>query len=449
MGPPGDRRESSTVPVQAEIEHLLRRTEFVARPARVAELMALPTLADAVNNVLDFTPNANPQLRADLVTHNNNDSFNQRLAAFHWWLDMMATRPRPLQEKMTLFWHGHFVSEWDVVGRTDQMMAQNQLFRDNAAGDFRALTHAMSLQPAMLIYLSNGVNVKGSPNQNFARELLELFTLGIGNYLEDDVAETARAWTGHNYNGNTRLYEFRTNNHDYGDKTIFGVRRNWNGPEVIDEILLNNAGLRLTTAKFIARKLWEYFAYLDPAQNIVDDLAAVFVANNLSVLELLRALFNRAEFHTPTAVQGLVRTPTEWVVSILVRTGLSSATIKVWDYGESMGQRVFDPPNVAGWKANGYWMTTSALSGRANLAKKVASLMRLNGGFDNLITMSVSQSVDFVADHFGLVLSNISRQSMIDAHQAERVAANGSNSKAITNLLVMMMLTAEMNVVSA
>jgi uncharacterized protein (DUF1800 family) len=114
-----------------------------------------------------------------------------------------------------------------------------------------------------------------------------------------------------------------------------------------------------------------------------------------------------------------------------------------------MGQRVFDPPNVAGWKANGYWMTTSALSGRANLAKKVASLMRLNGGFDNLITMSVSQSVDFVADHFGLVLSNISRQSMIDAHQAERVAANGSNSKAITNLLVMMMLTAEMNVVSA
>ena len=141
MGPPGDRRESSTVPVQAEIEHLLRRTEFVARPARVAELMALPTLADAVNNVLDFTPNANPQLRADLVTHNNNDSFNQRLAAFHWWLDMMATRPRPLQEKMTLFWHGHFVSEWDVVGRTDQMMEQNQLFRNMAVGDFRSLIH--------------------------------------------------------------------------------------------------------------------------------------------------------------------------------------------------------------------------------------------------------------------------------------------------------------------
>ena len=436
------------MPVQAEIEHLLRRTEFVARPARVVELMALSTLADAVNNVLDFTPNANPQLRPDLVTHNSNDSFNQRLAAFHWWLDMMATRPRPLQEKMTLFWHGHFVSEWDVVGRTDQMMAQNQLFRDNAVGDFRALTHAMSLQPAMLIYLSNGVNVKGSPNQNFARELLELFTLGIGNYLEDDVAEAARAWTGHNYNGTSRQYEFRTNSHDYGDKTIFGTRRNWNGPEVIDEILVSNAGKRLIAAKFIARKLWEYFAYLDPAQNIVDDLAAVFLANNLSVLELLRALFNRSEFYSATAAQGLVRTPTEWVVALLVQTGLSSATIKVWEYGESMGQRIFDPPNVAGWKANSYWMTTSAVSGRANLAKKVASLLRLNGGFDNLITMSVAQSVDHVAAYFGITLSSPTRQALIDAHQAERVAGNGSNSKAITNLLVMTMLTAEMNVSS-
>ena len=436
------------MPVQAEIEHLLRRTEFVARPARVAELMALPTLADAVDNVVDFAPNGMPQLRADLVTHNNNDSFTQRLAAFHWWLDMMATRPRPLQEKMTLFWHGHFVSEWDTVGRTDQMMAQNQLFRDMAVGDFRALTHAMSLQPAMLIYLSNGVNVKGSPNQNFARELLELFTLGIGNYVEDDVAETARAWTGHNYNGNTRLYEFRSNSHDYGDKTIFGIRRNWNGPEVIDEILLNNAAKRQIAATFIARKLWEYFAHLDPAQNIVDDLAAVFIANNLSVLELLRALFNRPEFYSPAAVQGLVRTPTEWVVALLVQTGLSSATIKVWDYGESMGQRIFDPPNVAGWKANGYWMTTSALSGRANLAKKVASLLRLNGGFDNLITLSVAQSVDQVAAFFGVTLSPVTRQSLIDAHQAERIAANGSNAKAITNLLVMTMLTAEMNVAS-
>ena len=430
----------------ADIAHLLRRTEFVARPARVAELVG-GSIGAAVDNVLDFSPNANPTVPPELAVQSN-DSYNQGIACFHWWFDMMATRPRPLQEKMTLFWHGHFVSEGDVVGRNDQMMEQNQLFRSMAVGNFRALTHAMSLQPAMLIYLSNAVNVKGTPNQNFARELFELFTLGIGNYAEDDVAESARAWTGHNYNSTTRTYEFRSSKHDYGDKTIFGTRRNWDGPEVIDEALLNNVDKRLLAAKFIAKKLWEYFAYLDPAQNIVDDLAAVFVASDLSVLELLRALFNRTEFYSDQAKQGLVRTPTEWAVALLVQTGLTAASVKIWDYAGALGQRIFDPPNVAGWKANTFWLTTSALSGRANLAKRVASLVRANGMFDDLITKSVAESVDIIAAYLGITLATVTRQSLIDAHQAERVATNGSNAKAITNLLVMAMLTAEMNVPS-
>jgi len=429
-----------------DIAHLLRRTEFVARPVRVTQLSAM-TLQAAVDDVIDLTPNSNPQLRADLVNHDSANSYTQRLAAFHWWLDMMATRPRPLQEKMALFWHGHFVSEWDVVGRTDQMMQQNQLFRSQALGDFRQLTKQMALQPAMLIYLSNGVNVKGTPNQNFARELLELFTLGVGNYTEDDVAEAARAWTGHNYNGTTRQYEFRPTKHDTGDKTFFGVRRNWDGPETIDEILLNNAGKRSIAATFMARKLWEFFAYDNPAQNIVDDLANVFVANNLSVRELVRALLNRSEFYSAQAKQGSVRSPTEWVVSILVQTGLSAGAIGVFNHGESMGQRVFDPPNVAGWKTNNYWMTTSAISGRANLAKKVASMLRANGGFDDLQAMSVTQAVDHVITYFGLApIAPITRQALIDAYQAERVS--GSNSRAATNLLVTTMLTAEMNVPS-
>lgn len=431
---------------QVDIAHLLRRTEFVARPGRVAQLSAM-TLPAAVDDVLDLSHNGDPQLRTDLVTHDSANSYTQRLAAFHWWFDMMATRPRPLQEKMALFWHGHFVSEWDVVGRTDHMMQQNQLFRSQALGDFRQLTHQMALQPAMLIYLSNGVNVKGAPNQNFARELLELFTLGVGNYTEDDVAEAARAWTGYNYNGSTKQYEFRPMRHDTGDKTLFGVRRPWNGPETIDEILLNNTAKRTIAARFVARKLWEYLAHDNPAQHIVDELAAVFIANNLSVRELVRALLNRSEFYSAQAKQGSVRSPTEWVVSILVQTGLSAGAIGVFNFGESMGQRVFDPPNVAGWKTNSYWMTTSAISGRANLAKKVASMLRANGGFDDLQSMSVTQAVDHVIGYFGLApMTPITRQALIDSYQAER--ASGSNSRAATNLLVMTMLTAEMNVPS-
>src|SRR4051794_5071496 len=126
----------------------------------------------------------------------------------------MATRPRPFQEKMTLFWHGHFVSEWDVVGRADHMTQQNQLYRSMALGNFEALTQAMSIQPAMLLYLSNGVNVKTAPNENFGRELMELFTLGVGNYTQDDVVSAARAWTGYNYDNETHSYEYRSTKHD-------------------------------------------------------------------------------------------------------------------------------------------------------------------------------------------------------------------------------------------
>ena len=143
------------------------------------------------------------------------DSWSQFVYAYDWWIDNMRTRPRPLQEKMTLFWHGHFTSSWfDGIGRTDHMMHQNQLYRDMAVGNFRTLTQAMSLEPAMLVYLNNADNRKGSPNQNFARELMELFTLGVGNYTEGDVEAAARAWTGHNADWPEYTYQFFTNRHD-------------------------------------------------------------------------------------------------------------------------------------------------------------------------------------------------------------------------------------------
>ncbi len=429
-----------------DITHLLRRTEFIARPARVAELSPL-SIAAAVDNVIDFGPNANPQLPAGLVNHDNNNSYNQRITAFNWWIDSMATRPRSFQEKMTLFWHGHFVSEWDVVGRTDHMMSQNQLYRNFALGNFVMLTQKMSLEPAMLLYLSNAFNVKTAPNQNFARELMELFTIGIGNYTEDDVVAVARAWTGHNYDDPTKSYEYRSTKHDEGLKTLFGTTKNWNGPDVVNELLIDNAAKRLLAARLIAKKLWEYLAYPRPAENIVSELAAVFIAGGLELKPLVTALLNRPEFYSAEAKQGLVRTPTEWAVAILAHSGLTCSSVGLFDFGERMGQRVFDPPNVAGWKNNGYWMTTSALSGRAGFAKKVTSLLRANNGFNNLYALSTAQAVDSVAGYFGIApLANSTRATLIDAFASERAASNGSNYNAVSSLLTMVMLTGEMNV---
>jgi hypothetical protein len=179
----------------------------------------------------------------------------------------------------------------------------------------------------------------------------------------------------------------------------------------------------------------------------VNELGDVLIANNMEVAPLLRALLNRAEFYSVTAKQGLVRTPTEWAAALLWASGKTSAAVGLFGLSAAMGQTVFNPPNVSGWKSNSYWLTTSALSGRAAVAKKLASLMRANGGFDNLYSLSAADSVDFVANTFDVApLSGVTRQALIDAHAAERAAANGSNSRAVTNLLVMVMLCAEMNV---
>jgi uncharacterized protein (DUF1800 family) len=432
----------------AAVTHLLRRTEFIARPARVAELVALPTIDDAADDVLNFGLNNNPQVPVDLQVHNSSMGYQQRIAAYNWWLDSMVSRPRPFLEKMTLFWHGHFVSEWDVVGATDFMTRQNQLYRTHAIGNFLTLTHQMSFEPAMLLYLSNAVNVRTAPNENFARELLELFTLGVGNYTEDDVLAATRAWTGHNYNSTTRSYEFRPTRHDNDLKTFFGTTRNWDGPDIINEVLRDNPAKRLVAARFIARKLWEFLAYPRPAADIVNALGDVFVANNLEIRSLVRAILVHPEFYSDAARNGLVRTPTEWVVALMAYSGLTSSAINVFSYSEQMGQRVFDPPNVAGWKGNSYWLTTSALSGRAAVASRVASLMRANGGYDHLSGMSATDAVAAVAAAFGLdPLPAPTAAALAAAYTAERSASNGSMARANTSLLVMMMLTSEMNVV--
>jgi uncharacterized protein (DUF1800 family) len=429
-----------------DIAHLLRRTEFVARKNRVAELVPL-TIDGAVDNVMDFGPNADPQVPAALQVHDGANSYNQQVSAFNWWLDSMATRPRPFQEKMTLFWHGHLTTEWDVVARTDHMTHQNQLYRSMALGNLITLAQAMSLESAMLLYLSNAVNVKAAPNQNFARELMELFLLGVGNYTEDDVVAAARAWTGHNYNTTTHAYEFRANKHDAGTKAFFGTTKNWDGPDTINEILRDNAAKRLIAARLIARKLWTFLAYPNPADNIVFELGDVLIANNMELRPLVRALLLRPEFYTPDAKLGLVRTPTEWAVALLVGSGQTSSAVGLFGLAEGMGQTVFNPPNVAGWKSNSYWLTTSAVSGRALVAKKVAALMRANNGFDNLYAMSTSDAVDTAADVFCVApLTASTKTALVNTLAAERAATNGTNKTSVTNLLTMVMLSGEMNV---
>ena len=207
------------------------------------------------------------------------------------------------------------------------MFDQNHLFRTDGLGSFENLVQKMSLQVAMLIYLDNDPNEKGSPNENFARELLELFTLGVNQYTQDDVVAAARAWTGHNvdYNVTPRVYRFYPTRHDYRNKTFMGTTQNWDGPQIITRVLTVEPQ-RSIAARFIAKKLWTFFAYSNPsATDARRARRRVRRARTSTSAPLLRSIFLHPEFYSITARQGLVRSPVEWVVACLKALGFTAA----------------------------------------------------------------------------------------------------------------------------
>jgi uncharacterized protein (DUF1800 family) len=434
----------------ADIAHLLRRTEFIVKPDRLAALVALPTREAAVDDVVRIALNGAVQMDPYLLSQDTANGYGQYTYACNWWVERMKTAPRALQEKMTLFWHGHFTSSWNEVDKGFQLMVQNQLYRTNALGNLTTLTQAMAVDPAMLVYLSNADNVKGQPNQNFARELMELFTLGVGNYTEDDVNTSARAWTGYNYNRTTLQYGYVDAKHDATPGPFFGVTKAWTGPQIIDAILTVK---RATVAAFIVKELWEFFAYVGPAQNIVTDLAAVFVANNLELAPLLTALLKRPEFYSDTAKQGLVRSPIEYLVAISYYSGVSATDLGAAWRLDSTGQSMYKPPNVAGWKPNGYWLNTSAVSGRTGFADSAASHLSdgttndaLGVSGTNTKLADANTAVDKVSAMFGLTaaqgrdMTAVTRQALVNWHTTE---PNSFWRK--RNLLFMAMSCAEMN----
>ncbi len=439
-----------------DLAHLLRRTEFVARPDRVAALSALdlPAVVDDILNVdsAATTPST--------LTTYNPDGWQQYVDAGDWWINQMVTRPKAFLEKMVLFWHGHFVSAWWDVEHGSHLMRQLQTYRANALGNMVTLTQAMAIEPAMLVYLSNADNVKAAPNENFAREMMELFLLGANNgYTQTDVQAVARAWTGYNapWNDNpniSREFLFRSNKHDYNVQSVFGLPNRplgsgWTGPEVINEILTGS--LKLQSAKYIAGKLWAFLAHPTPPAGVVDAVvAASGFADNRDIKNLVRVILNRAEFYLPAAKQGLVRSPIEFFAALCYYCKpITADDLGLAWQSETTGQQMFSPPNVSGWKPNSYWLHTSGMSGRANIAQyAVWWLTQAGRPFDDDTVISgktTSAAVDYVAAFFGLSLSTVTRDAIIATHQADRNSHNYWSWYTIGNLLMMVIMSPEMH----
>jgi uncharacterized protein (DUF1800 family) len=283
-----------------------------------------------------------------------------------WWANRMLTTPRPLEEKLTLFWHGHFATGQNKTRDYRMMLKQNLMFREHAAGDLRALLVGILKDPGMLVYLDNGENVKAHPNENFGRELLELFTMGVGNYGEKDVREAARSFTG--WTNDALTFKFDTAQHDAGVKTFLGKSGPFNGEDIIDIILQQPV-----TAEFVSGKLYRFFVREDVSPAVKSTLGRTFRDSGYQLKPLLRQIFLSRDFYSPASVATQIKSPTQLVVSTYRKLGLTEVPT-IPDFGRmtgGLGQSLFDPPNVAGWAGGRTWITPSTLLQRGNLFREL------------------------------------------------------------------------------
>jgi uncharacterized protein (DUF1800 family) len=418
---------ATTDPNRNNVAHLLRRAGFGARPdevdravksgyrATVESLLAGLTGPDPGGDAVTLPRLANPQSGFDAPTASKRAAQEAEfLQLQRWWLNRMIATSTPLREKLTLIWHGHFATAYQKVRIVSFLYRQNQLFRSRGGGSFAALTQAVAKDPAMMLWLDTESNKAGHPNENFARELMELFTLGIGNYSELDVTEAARAFTGWTVLPATGEFFLRDRQHDGSPKTVLGQTGNFDGTDIVAIVTHQPV-----SAPFVVAKLWSHLAYpVAPNDPIVAPLAATF-ARDLNVTSLLRAILLHPAFTSTTAKAGLVKQPIEWAVGMARAFGLT-ADLKaaganngpgntpgsVAATGQSplsailslLGQEPFNPPSVGGWPQNAYWLNTATSLARLQAGTMLARSVDLTW----LNALPVSQRANALANRLSI-----------------------------------------------
>jgi uncharacterized protein (DUF1800 family) len=412
-----DARSSSLDPLpesqwdRSKAAHLLRRAGFGGTSEEVNRLFEIG-LNRAVDWLVDYRtvayepapPQVDPLLlepldRVELRTmtpEQREEYLDQRRRAERrtfeevrlWWIERMVESPRPLEEKMTLFWHGHFTSGMREVRNALFLKEQNEFLRRRALDNFRELLKGISRDRAMLIYLDGRNNVKARPNENYGRELLELFTLGVGNYTEADIKAAARAFTGGTFNDDG--FVFRRRQHDDRVKTFLGRTGRWDGDDIIDIILEQPA-----CARFLARKLLEFYCRPDPPPLLVERLARQIRAHQYELRPVMRVLLRSQAFYHPDSRGCLVKSPVEIVVGTLRTLGQPAADLLAVERAmAAMGQELLQPPNVKGWPGGAAWINTATLFHRYNT---VGTIVHGSAGRARRVTVRMPPGNDEVA----------------------------------------------------
>ncbi|GAA1867057.1 DUF1800 domain-containing protein [Asanoa iriomotensis] len=368
---------------RARIAHLLRRATFgpTAEEVDAAERAGYPATVERLTQPADDDPGAPVFPARDSpgkdATREQRQQFNQErrqqvTTAVEWWLDRMVTAEHQLAEKMVFFWHGHWATSAQKVKVARLMLGQLQTFREHGRGDFTAFAERMVRDPALIVWLDGQKNTVKAPNENLARELMELFTLGIGNYTESDVKAGARALTGWTIDRATGTARFVPRRHDRRAKTILGQTGDFDA----DGFAALVAG-EPAAATFLAQRLWFRFASNDPIPDGVRErLSAAFTARR-NVDDLLRALLTDPDF--PGTGGQLVKQPVEWAVGALRQLGVRPARLTDQQRKQlvsglnGLDQVPLRPPSVGGWPAGAAWLTTSSLQARLRLAEQFAA----------------------------------------------------------------------------
>ena len=357
--------------------HLLRRFGLGASEAELDYYLATG-LSGAVDRLIDPPEDAGSTIDLERL-RNDKGNLPMPQAVNAWVLRLLTTR-RPLEERMTLFWHNHFATSASKVQNPMLMLGQNDALRANALKPFSELLTAVSKDPAMLFWLDNQQNVKGKPNENFAREVMELFTLGIGNYTETDVQEAARAFTGWalrrggKYSSGEFLY--RPAFHDNGTKSFLGQTGTYNGDDIL-KILCEQP----RTAEFLVTKLWDWFVWPNPDAATIAPFAKRYRTSGLDTKALLRDVMRSEEFYSPKAQRSIVKAPIDVVVVTMRQLGIGENVRKAFARDsaqrvavgpayaaqlamKSMGQWLMYPPDVSGWKNGKEWISSATMTER-------------------------------------------------------------------------------------
>ncbi|TXK85603.1 DUF1800 family protein [Paenibacillus sp. N3.4] len=357
-----------------------------------------------------------------------------------YWLYQMVNSGAPLIEKMTLFWHGHFATANYKVGDVALMVQQNKLFRKYALGNFKELVLAVGQDPAMMIWLDVNKNKKGKPNENYAREAMELFTLGIGHYTEQDVKEAARAFTGWTYDKKENKVAYNFKQHDSDNKTLLAETGKLDAQSAID-IIFHQKALPV----FLAKKLLTYFAADHPSESWITKVAED-IATKPSVGEVLQALFLSDEFYDEKLRLSLIKTPVDYVAGILkacrlpVTKGHAQAMRK-------MGQELYSPPDVAGWRGGASWLNTNSLLARYQFAESVAKQMNgktlTSPSYTPKQTDRPEEWVNLWTQNLGMsVLSDKTIQSLT-AYADDTIIHTKQKSAGLRGLLHLMLISPE------